>query len=77
MPKKNQAKTNGFLLYANEIKNQLLKEGCTIRNTPDLIHSASPKWQVCAISIFIMYTELLTIKTIQQTTDLDKISSTC
>ena len=46
MPKKQQNKPNGFLLYANEIKNQLLKEGHNIRSTPDLIHSASPKWQV-------------------------------
>jgi len=45
MPKKQQNKPNGFLLYANEIKNQLLKEGHNIRTTPDLIHSASPKWQ--------------------------------
>lgn len=56
MPKKQQNKPNGFMLFANEIKNQLLKEGHSIRNTPDLIHSASPKWQVKTyfIAIFIL-----------------------
>jgi len=44
MPPKN--KPNGFLLFANEIRNQLLKDGHTIRNTHDLIHAASPNWQV-------------------------------
>ena len=43
MPKN---KPNGFVLYANEIKNQLLREGHTIRGMPDLIHAASPRWQV-------------------------------
>ena len=44
--KNNQNKPNGFVIYANEIKNQLLKEGHSIRNMPDLIAAASPKWQV-------------------------------
>jgi len=43
--KSNQNKPNGFVLYANEIKNQLLKEGHSIRNMPDLIAAATPKWQ--------------------------------
>lgn len=45
--KNNPNKPNGFVMYANEIKNQLLKEGYEIRNMPDLIQAASPKWQVC------------------------------
>ena len=53
MPKKNQQnKPNGFVSFANEIKNQLLKEGHSIRNTPELIHAASPKWQV---RIYVKY----------------------
>ena len=32
-------------MYAQEIRNQLLAEGHVIRNMPDLIAAASPKWQ--------------------------------
>lgn len=46
MPKKNQQnKPNGFVIYANEIRDELLREGHIIRNMPDLITAASPKWQ--------------------------------
>ncbi|XP_057301629.1 protein maelstrom homolog [Hydractinia symbiolongicarpus] len=44
--KKNQkGKPNGYLLYANEIKNKLLQEGHSIRSTQDLIDAAASKWQ--------------------------------
>ena len=47
MPKKNsQNKPNGFLLYAQEIKNELLRDGHSIRITADLIHAAAPRWEV-------------------------------
>ena len=47
MPKKsNQNKPNGFIMYAEEIRNQLLREGHAIRTKPDLIAAASPRWQV-------------------------------
>ena len=47
MPKKgNQNKPNGFIMYAEEIRNQLLREGHAIRTKPDLITAASPRWQV-------------------------------
>lgn len=38
-------KQNGFIFYANRIRNELLKEGHVIRNTNDLIAAASPKWR--------------------------------
>ena len=46
MPKKNsQNKPNGFVIFANEIRNELLREGHVIRSMPDLITAASPKWK--------------------------------
>lgn len=45
MPNKNNKnKPNGFILYANEIRDDLLREGHVIRGMPDLISVASPRW---------------------------------
>ena len=46
MPNKNNKnKPNGFVIYANEIRDQLLQEGHVIRSMPELITAASPRWQ--------------------------------
>ena len=46
MPNKNNKnKPNGFVIYANEIRDELLAQGHVIRSMPDLITAASPRWQ--------------------------------
>ena len=50
-----KGKPNGFLLYANEIRNKLLMEGHIIQNTPDLINAAAPSWQVMIKLIFYFH----------------------
>ena len=42
---KKQNKSNGFVLFATEIRNDLLREGYNIKGMPDLVVAASPRWK--------------------------------
>lgn len=44
MPAKN--KPNAYVVYAQSIRQQLIREGCTINGMPDLIAAARPHWEV-------------------------------
>ena len=44
MPSKN--KPNAFMVYAQSIRQQLIREGHVINGMPDLVAAAGPYWKV-------------------------------